>query len=129
MVPSPIWPLALFPQANTVPSFIRTSDELAAAAIAEAPCRMLPFAIGHGAVAPTAQTFTGAFLLKGVPSPSWPLELFPQASTVPSDLRASENCAPAATAITSDPLPRPKVCTGVALAKISPLPSCQLLLL
>src|SRR5262245_30278699 len=33
-------------------------------------------------------TWTGASLVSLVPSPSWPAELSPQASTVPSDLSA-----------------------------------------
>src|SRR3989344_2532758 len=71
---------------------------------------------------PRPETWTGTFLLVIVPSPSWPLTLFPQLRTVPSDLRARVWVPPAATAVTPEPLPRPETSTGADLLVVVPSP-------
>src|SRR5207244_11711138 len=64
--------------------------------------------------APSPLTWTGvAWSVGAVPSPSSPDALLTQASTVPSDLRARPNAAPAAMPTTPLPDPSPLTCTGV----------------
>src|SRR2546423_109322 len=55
--------------------------------------------------------------------PRAPLPPFPQARTVPSELRATENPRPAEIAVTPDPLPRPDTWTGLSLCVVVPSPS------
>src|SRR5207247_1320942 len=79
VVPSPSSPFPLKPQASTLPSDLSARlYSLPPAAMATTP---LP--------APSPVTPTGVVRLVVVPSPSSPALFFPQASTLPSDLRAT----------------------------------------
>src|SRR5262249_58892122 len=87
VVPLPSWPLALFPQASSVPSLRMAYESVLLSAIADTPCSTLPLATEHGRVASTAQTFTGTPLTPPPPLPSL-APVPPQPRTAPSDLRA-----------------------------------------
>src|SRR5439155_26696009 len=91
-LPSPSWPDALFPQANTVPSDLSASEDEPPAETATIP---LP---GPRPVTPTGlNESVGAF-----PFPSSPEALLPHANTAPSLRSARLNVSPEETWRTSE---------------------------
>ena len=80
--PWPNWPVALFPQATTVPSAKRATVWVSPAATIVTPLRFTP-----GAICTVTGLVTGAVVT--VPLPSCPYLLLPQATTVPSFLSAT----------------------------------------
>ena len=100
VVPSPSWPRALSPQ-----HLIRSVAEIAQLWMWPAATPIIPL--------PRPVTATGVSCSSIVPSPSWPVALYPQHSTPPALVKAHECASPVATAIA---FVIPETSTGVVHA-------------
>ena len=113
-VPSPSWPALLSPHPQTEPSCRRITE-----------CALPTATETAGVVATLGRplTATGVRRWVVVPSPSWPLELSPQARIVPSFISAMAWFVPADTARAGFAADGPITWTGVTLLVVVPLPS------
>src|SRR2546428_654917 len=89
----PNWPVALLPQAQTVPSNF-------SAKLCDPPAAMAVMPLNKPAP-PAPTTCTGVLLLVVVLFPNWPVALLPQAHTVPSNLSAKLCWPPPARPLTT----------------------------
>src|ERR1019366_1823895 len=108
VVPSPSWPLELYPQHHRVP-LVLTAQVSAKATVTEA--QSLAWVL----------SCTGTALPVVVPSPNWPLELDPQHHRVPAVLTAQVWAQRTLTEAQS--LAWVLSCTGTALPVVVPSPS------